>query len=88
MTQLILDSFRIAFDDLIDGMEDEAMERDARTKCELTATRLTEHQASRVDVHSSLVPSEVYGGTSTLWQQRLSDVESKLQGDLQQDLAR
>jgi hypothetical protein len=86
------ESFRVAFDDLLDGLEDERTEQ---TEEQRDTTRdnqqiggLPHYQANPTSFSLQPVPSEQQCGASTSWQRKVSDVEAKLQGDLQQDLAR
>jgi len=89
---LATESFRIAFDDLIDGMEDEAAdERDEQTT--VTGHPHDAHQALGVPpLGQTSVYAEIAGqpqcSASSAWQRKVLDVEARLQGDLQQDLAR
>ena len=96
---LVTESFRIAFDDLIDSMEDEAAEQRSEERTVDGPSRST-HQAHQA-VAGALSPQTIDRaaisnpapgvpnvGASTTWQQKVLDVEAKLQGDLQQDLAR
>lgn len=93
------ESFRIAFDDLIDSMEDEAAEQRSggRTVDGPSGSTHPAHRAVagasslQATVNSALLhpaPGVPDVGASTTWQQKVLDVEAKLQGDLQQDLAR
>jgi hypothetical protein len=93
------ESFRIAFDDLIDSMEDEAAEQrvDLHTADGHSREAYPAHQAvagasSQQTTGFAAVSIPISGnshcGASSTWQQKVLDVEAKLQGDLQQDLAR
>jgi hypothetical protein len=94
------ESFRIAFDDLIDSMEDEAADhsveqeiaaRDSRRASQThqaVAGASPQQTAGYAPVAIPLGPGIPHCGPSSTWQQKVLDVEAKLQGDLQQDLAR
>lgn len=93
------ESFRIAFDDLIDSMEDEAAEQrsEERTVDGPSGSTHPAHRAvagalSRQTTDYAAASNQAPGvpnvGASTTWQQKVLDVEARLQGDLQQDLAR
>ena len=96
---LVTESFRIAFDDLIDSMEDEAAEQRSEERTVDGPSRSTHpaHQdvagasSQQATDHAAIshpAPGVPNVGASTTWQQKVLDVEAKLQGDLQQDLAR
>lgn len=94
------ESFRIAFDDLIDSMEDEAADqrveqetavRDSQRPSHTQHTvagASTQQTAGYAPIAIPLGPGIPHCGASSTWQQKVLDVEAKLQGDLQQDLAR
>jgi hypothetical protein len=93
------ESFRIAFDDLIDSMEDEAAEQrteqqipDGHSRRGHTAHQAAAGASSQQTTEYAAVSTPFQGnahcGVSSTWQQKILDVEAKLQGDLQQDLAR
>lgn len=91
------ESFRVAFDDLIDSMEDEAA--DQRDERKITnGNPCQAHHANQAVAGASsqqttdytipLVPGITHCSASSTWQQKVLGVEAKLQVDLQQDLAR
>lgn len=84
------ESFSIAFDDLIDGMDDEAETGDNR-EMEHRA-RIPEETASlqttQTDISSALAADYPNSSASTVWQQNILDVQAKLLGDLQHNPAR
>lgn len=94
------ESFRVAFDDLIDSMEDEAADqrveqetaaRDSRRASQTHRTiagATTQETAGYATESTPIDPGIPHCGASSTWQQKVVDVEAKLQGDLQQDLAR
>lgn len=86
------ESFRIAFDDLIDGMEDEvADEREEQTTA-IGHPRDHNQALGEPPLDQASVYAEIAGqpqcSASSAWQRKVLDVEARLQGDLQQDLAR
>ena len=72
-------------------MEDEAAEqRDTARRKDQAVPRSTlqEQPRDRANVSTLPVAGNAQYGASLAWQQKVQDVEAKLQGDLQQDLAR
>jgi len=94
---VIIESFRIAFDDLIDSMEDEAADQRSehnnahgpsrQSHLAYQAVAGTSSQQT-IDQAVSFARGMAHCSASSTWQQKVIEVEAKLQNDLQQDLAR
>ncbi|WVR06707.1 hypothetical protein IAU60_003739 [Kwoniella sp. DSM 27419] len=74
-------SFRTAFEDLVDGMEEEALDREAEAQ---RAPDLSVDLPPSIDPRLEEMPFE--RSSAPLWQRKVQDLEAMLQGNLQQDL--
>lgn len=68
-------------------MEDEAAERKVLPDTTTHAVTVTPYSTQQAQASMGF-EHDIQNAASTAWQQKVLDVEAKLQGDLQQDLAR